>query len=891
MTDHNDETHETPGGDGTVAGTPPGTAADSSSDTSPTIMPSVAATLSASGAPPASPTVQPPMPASIGGYRILGLLGKGGMGVVWEAEQQQPRRRVALKVMRQGHLIDDLHARMFHREAETLGRLKHPNIAAIYESGHTDDGHDYFAMELVAGVTLRTWLSRRPEQAAPEELELRLRLFRTICEAVHYAHQRGVIHRDLKPANIVVMDEAESSGSSSPSRSSLPVVKILDFGLARITDVDVAAATLLTEVGLIKGTLAYMAPEQARGDAEAIDVRTDIYALGVILYELLADRRPYEVTAGALAEAVRVICEKTPRALSEGWSLTRRLDHDIETIVGKAIEKEPERRYGSAAALADDIDRYLTSQPIMARPPSRTYRMRKFVRRHRVGVAAGAAVLAALVSGLALSAAMYVRAEAARAHAELIAQFMGDMLQGVGPSVARGRDTTMLKEMMDGAAARIEEGDLTSAPEAELRLRLTIGGTYRELAVYEPARKMLEPAVALARTLHPGDHADTAKALDDLARLLQARGDLAGAEPPLRESLEMYKRLYPGDHPSVANAVNDLGELLQARGDLAAAEPLFLRALQIREKVLPREDRDAATSLNDLADLYRKQRRFVEAERLCLRAVVINEKALGPDSPELAENLENLALLYRDQGKYAQAEPLFLRAIRIDEKTLGPDHPGLAIDLHNLALDYHDQGKLTQAESLYLRALAIAEKTLGPDHLWLAAVLTNLALVYRDEGRSAEAEPLFLRTLAIDEKALGPNHPDLALHLHNLAWLYRDQGKYAQAETLFMRAVAIDEKALGKQALGTARDLVVLAELYQQEGRPGQAGPLLERALNVYDTTRPVRSYDRYMQARALALAARKSEARARAQELLGQGYRRGGFLRLCENLGVKTGT
>ncbi|MFI5165652.1 MAG: tetratricopeptide repeat protein [Thermoanaerobaculales bacterium] len=887
MADHEDESPKTLGGRELGAGPPPRAHEGSSVAGAPTMSSAVGAPLSASAAPQTSIAVQRRMPALIGGYKILGLLGEGGMGVVWEAEQQQPHRRVALKVMRQGHLIDDLHARMFHREAETLGRLKHPNIAAIYESGHTEDGHDFFAMELVSGVTLATWLAQRPEQATPEELELRLRLFRTICEAVHYAHQRGVIHRDLKPGNIIVTEETTSVASASVTH--LPAVKILDFGLARITDADVAA-TLMTEVGMIKGTLAYMAPEQARGDTEAIDVRTDVYALGVILYELLAGRRPYEVLGTSLAEAVRVICDEPPRALSQGWSLTRRLDHDIETIVGKALEKEPERRYGSAAALADDLERYLASQPIAARPPSRAYRARKFVRRHRVAVVAGAAVLAALVAGFAASAAMYVRAEAARKRAELIAGFMGDMLKDVGPAVAKGRDTALLREMMDEAAARIEKGDLKAAPEAELRLRGTIGDTYRELAAYEPARKMLEPAVALARSLHSGDDPDSANAVDDLARLLQARGDLAGAEPLLRESLEMRKRIYPGDHPSVANALNDLGALLQARGDLKEAEPLFLGALRIREKVLPQDQRSIAISLNDLTDLYRKQRRFVEAEPLCRRAIAINEKVLGPDSPELAANLENLALLYRDQGKYAQAEPLYLRATNIDEKALGPDHPGLAIDLHNLALDYHDQGKLPQAESLYLRSLAIAEKALGPNHLTVAIILTNLGLVYRDEGKSDQAEPLFVRAVAIDERALGPNHPDLALHLHNLAWLYHDQGKYAQAEPLFLRAVAIDEKAGGKHGLPTARDLVVLAELYQREGKLSEVGPLLERALRIYDTTPPIKSYDRYIQVRALAVAAKNSEARVRANELLAQGYRRRGFLDLCEKLGLKPG-
>ena len=293
------------------------------------------------------PSGGPTPPESIGKYRIVGMLGQGGMGVVWEAEQDQPRRRVALKVMRRDHVVDQLHIRMFHREAETLARLKHPNIAAIYESGHTDDGHDYFAMELVRGATLDEWLATRPRTIDQAELELRLRLFSTICEAVHYAHQRGVIHRDLKPTNIIVTD-ADASTTGTTTSGTGPTLKILDFGLARITDSDIAA-TLVSEIGVIKGTLPYMSPEQARGDVAAIDVRADCYALGVILYELITGRRPYDVSRAALAEAIRVICEEPPRPLKDSWSGTRRPDRDLETIIGKGLEKEADRRYGTAA--------------------------------------------------------------------------------------------------------------------------------------------------------------------------------------------------------------------------------------------------------------------------------------------------------------------------------------------------------------------------------------------------------------------------------------------------------------------------------------------------------------------------------------------------------------
>jgi serine/threonine protein kinase len=305
-------------------------------------------------------------PAAIGSYVILGTLGEGGMGVVYEAEQRNPRRRVALKVIRGGQFVDELQVRMFQREVETLARLKHPDIAAILEAGQTEDGRHYFAMELVRGLPLDDYLRARSASLDQEELAFRLRVFRRIADAVHYAHQRGVIHRDLKPSNVLV------SGTE---------LKILDFGVARIVDTDVGA-TMVTEVGIVKGTLPYMSPEQVRGDGAEVDVRSDVYALGVMLYEILAGERPYQIGTNLL-QAVRVISEETPRPLRQAWRWNTKLDGDVETIVGKALAKIPDERYPSAASLSEDVERYLTSQPLLARPPSTLYQIKKLVQRRR----------------------------------------------------------------------------------------------------------------------------------------------------------------------------------------------------------------------------------------------------------------------------------------------------------------------------------------------------------------------------------------------------------------------------------------------------------------------------------------------------------------------------
>src|SRR5215510_13908435 len=360
----------------------------------------------------------PVTPIFIGDYRVLRKLGEGGMGVVYEAEQQHPRRLVALKVIRGGRLVDEYQVKLFQREAQALARLKHPGIAAIYEAGRTEDGRHYFVMELAPGVPLLDYVKGRrlTGSQAPSNIRQRLELFLKICEAISYAHQRGVIHRDLKPANILVVSESEGHGLDGPSVSRVEI-KVLDFGLARITDEDGAGASGLSQAGQVRGTLPYMSPEQVRGDPNQIDVRADVYALGVILFELLAERLPYDLEHVTLPQAIRIICEEAPKPLNRAWGESRdresrktgRIDRDVETIALKALEKEPERRYRSAAALAEDVTRYLTNQPIQARPPSALYQLRKLVARHKIPFASLAAVFALLLGFAITMAALSAR--------------------------------------------------------------------------------------------------------------------------------------------------------------------------------------------------------------------------------------------------------------------------------------------------------------------------------------------------------------------------------------------------------------------------------------------------------------------------------------------------
>ncbi len=763
---------------------------------------------------------------TIGGYRLLHKLGEGGMGVVWEAEQDNPRRRVALKIARAGPLADKELVRLFRREVQALARLKHRSIAAIYDAGSTPDGQHWFAMELVRGLTLGEYLQKHSPG-----LEERLALFLQICQAVSYAHQRAVLHRDLKPSNLVVLPRTEAdSGGSLPT----PQVKVLDFGLARVTEADIAITTVVTEVGQIRGTLPYMSPEQVLGNPDAIDVRSDIYSLGVVLCEMVTGQLPYEIHVGSLHQAIRVIVEEPPRLAGES-----RLDPDLETIIFKALEKEPERRYAGAAGLGADVERFLTDQPILARPPSTIYQLRKLMVRHKTVVGFSAVLLVLLVGFAILMTVQSVRIAQQRDRAlvaeeqatneartsQQVTELMVGLFEAADPGKTRG-DTITAREVLDQGAEDLE-ASLEGEPAVQSRLQQVIGRVYLALGLLTPAEEYLEAALEKQRGVYGDQSLEVAGTLYEIAELSVFDMKYREAIGPAKEALEIRRRLLE-DNLVVAESLQRLGYVRNFAGlHDQETEEMLRQALEIRRQHLGSNHVLVADSLQELGSYYSRSQRLEEGERLLKESLDMSRSLLEPDDPRMIKVVRNLSIHYFFYAHNPdQAEPYMRENLRLQEKIYGKGHPSsrgglLAYAGHFLV----KKGRFQEAERLFREAWEARDPLEVSLHRVEAddpGFLSTWALCAWSLGNYEEGEELF-RQGNTGQRMRSP------ITSKWFALMLVERGKLAQAQQVVERSL---EGVRGKQ-LAEPLFLSSLAKVLQARGKQTQAREAFLEAENL----------------------------------------------------------
>ncbi|MGH7243320.1 MAG: protein kinase domain-containing protein [Phycisphaerales bacterium] len=760
-----------------------------------------------------------PPGGTIGQYKILSVLGVGGMGVVYVAEQKRPQRTVALKVIRPG-LASPSVLRRLEYEAEVLGKLQHPGIAQVIEAGTGDAGYGvqpFFAMELVKGQTLDVYCALKKLGTAE-----RLKLVQLVCDAVEHAHRRGVIHRDLKPANILV-DEAGQP-------------KVLDFGVAR------AAGTREGEQQLtmlhsgerqLIGTLAYMSPEQVSGMPAEVDFRSDVYALGVILYELVAGKSPHDITSRSLPDAIRVIRDEEPRHLSSVNSSWR---GDLDTIAAKALEKDKARRYQSAAELGADIERFLTDRPIAARPPSAVYQVGKFARRNKALVTGASIAVIALVAGLVVSTVQYARATRAAARSEQVASLLKGMIGGINPKIAQARDTTLLKDIVDKGVHDIGT-KLKGQPQVEADLRKTLGEVYYSIGEFAPAEEQHRAAIAKFSASMGPETDEVAGAMIKLTSVLTSVGRHDEAVELAKKALAIEQKVFREGSEQVADATANLGAALVFTDSKEAIANLK-SATQMYEKISGPNSIDVARTLEHLGQAQLEAGMGPEAEASFKRTHEIRRELLGPDDMDTTNVAGLLGDAYLSQQRYAEAEPFCREYAESVTKLLPPTHATVSLAWAALAQSLHRQGKLGEAIVIYKAQIAPMEKALGSDHLNVGVLHNNVGTVLVDAGDFAAAQKEFDEAMRIYRVQGGEENvrvPFALLGLANVKWGEKD---YPASEQLARRSYEMGAKTLpakhpqiGNAALRLAACLVELsfaAQGAEQIARADEAAKLAD---------------------------------------------------------------
>jgi eukaryotic-like serine/threonine-protein kinase len=726
---------------------------------------------------------------SIGPYRLIRKLGEGGMGQVWLAEQSAPvKRQVALKIIKAGR-YDDSALLRFNVERQTLAIMDHPAIAKVFDAGSTPEGQPYLVMEDVRGFPITGYCDGK-HLPVPE----RLALFIKVCEGVQHAHQKAIMHRDLKPSNILVV---EVDGK--------PMPRIIDFGIAK-TISQSEDETLVTRVGGMVGTPGYMSPEQADPTVLDVDTRTDVYSLGVLLYELLTGALPFDVKqwqTKPFHEVLRQLHEEdppTPSTRISGDSISttaaqrRNMDPrqlasllrgDLDWIALKALEKDRARRYGTPSELGADIGRYLRNEPVVARPASTTYRTKKYIQRHKFGVAAATAMALLLIAFGAMQTIELRRITRERDRADRVTKFMTGMFKVSNPSEARGNAVTA-REILDKSSKDIDTG-LRKDPELQAQLMETMAQTYAGLGLYGRAQDLAEHAGAIQRSRFGERNRET----------------LAS---------ESY-----------------LAQILRAQGHLPEAEKLLQNTIEAQRQVLGPNDPDTLASMDRLGYIYANEARHSDAENLFRQTLNAERKILGPDDPQTLSTLNELAEILTPQGRYAEADQIYGELIAAQKRTLGLDHPATLLSMSHAAENLEEEGRFPEAEKLYSDVIAAQRRILGPEHPQTLRAMTMLALTMAKEGRYSEADKLQSQVIEIKSRVLGPTHASTLQSMEMEALGLSREGRYADADKMFRDVIETAEKT--DQPATVAEAWYNLACAEAARGRPDEAFADLNHAI------------------------------------------------------------